>query len=229
MDVYEERRRRLVMELKAEGYIVSERVEKAMLRVPRELFVPEDYRDLAYVDRPLPIGFGQTISAPSIVAYMTELLRAEVGHKVLEVGTGSGYQAAILAEVVAPSDVPRKLWGHVFSIERVPQLAELARRNLERAGYSDRVTVIVGDGTKGFEDEAPYDRIMVTAAAPDIPPPLVEQLKPGGILVIPVGDRWEQILTVLEKDPSGRIRVRKDIEVIFVPLIGEYGWKDEAF
>jgi protein-L-isoaspartate(D-aspartate) O-methyltransferase len=229
MDVYEERRRRLVMELKAEGYIVSERVEKAMLRVPRELFVPEDYRDLAYVDRPLPIGFGQTISAPSIVAYMTELLRAEVGHKVLEVGTGSGYQAAILAEVVAPSDVPRKLWGHVFSIERVPQLAELARRNLERAGYSDRVTVIVGDGTKGFEDEAPYDRIMVTAAAPDIPPPLVEQLKPGGILVIPVGDRWEQILTVLEKDPSGRIRVRKDIEVIFVPLIGEYGWKDGAF
>jgi protein-L-isoaspartate(D-aspartate) O-methyltransferase len=221
---YEERVR-LIKELKEEGYIFSEKVERAMLKVPREMFVPEDYRELAYVDRPLPIGHGQTISAPSIVAYMTELLRPDIGHKVLEVGTGSGYQAAVLAEIVAPSEAPRDLWGHVYSIERIPELAEFARKNLERTGYSERVTVIVGDGTKGYPQRAPYDRIMVTAAAPDIPKPLVEQLKPSGIMVIPVGSMWEQNLVVVEKDLSGNIKVRKDIEVIFVPLIGEYGWK----
>ncbi len=220
-------RKRLVDELRLEGYIRSEKVYKAMLRVPRDLFVLPDYRDLAYDDRPLPIGHGQTISAPSIVAYMTELLDLDMGMKVLEVGTGSGYQAAVLAEVVAPSDVDRKYWGHVYSIERIEALADLARRNLEKAGYSDRVTVIVGDGSKGYSEEAPYDRIIVTAAAPRIPGPLVEQLKPGGRLVIPVGGVWDQTLYLVEKTIDGRVEKKPTLPVLFVPLIGAYAWPEE--
>ena len=225
---FEERRRRLVERLKREGYIVSERVEKAMLRVPRELFVPEELRHLAYEDTPLPIGYGQTISAPHMVALMTELADLKPGMKVLEVGTGSGYHAAVLAEVVAPSDEPRERWGHVYSVERIPELAERARRNLERAGYADRVTVIVGDGTKGYPPAAPYDRIVVTAAAPDIPGPLLEQLKPGGKMIIPIGDRYMQYLYVVEKTRDGRIKSRPVTPCLFVPLIGEYGWREEA-
>ena len=220
-------RKKLVDELRLEGYIRNEKVYKAMLRVPRELFVPPDYRDLAYDDRPLPIGHGQTISAPSIVAYMTELLDLDVGMKVLEVGTGSGYQAAVLAEIVAPSDVEKEYWGHVYSIERIKELADLARRNLEKAGYSDRVTVIVGDGSKGYSDEAPYDRIIITAAAPKIPEPLVEQLKPGGRLVIPVGGVWDQTLYLVEKTIDGRVEKKPTLPVLFVPLIGAYAWPEE--
>ncbi len=221
MDRFEAERRRLVERLRMEGYIHSEKVYKAMLRVPRELFVPEPYRDLAYIDRPLPIGHGQTISAPSIVAYMTELLDPDVGLKVLEVGTGSGYQAAVLAEIVAPSDAPRDTWGHVYSIERIPELAEQARKNLERAGYIDRVTVIVGDGARGYPEEAPYPRIMVTAAAPRIPEPLLEQLEPGGRLVAPVGDYYEQVLYLVIKTRDGRIIKEPKLPVIFVPLISD--------
>lgn len=211
-----------------EGYIMSGKVYRAMLRVPREIFVPEDYRDLAYDDRPLPIGHGQTISAPSIVAYMTEVLRPDIGMKVLEIGTGSGYQAAVLAEIVAPSDVDRSLWGHVYSIERIETLAKTARENLERAGYSNRVTVIVGDGSKGYPNEAPYDRIIVTAAAPRIPGPLVDQLKPGGVLVIPVGGVWEQTLYIVEKKTDGGLEKKPSLPVLFVPLIGEYAWSEDS-
>ena len=220
---FEDERRRLVSWLRRAGFLWSAKVERAMLRVPRELFVPPSLRDMAYDDRPLPIGHGQTISAPSVVARMTELLDPRVGDRVLEVGTGSGYQAAVLAEIVAPSDADKSVWGHVWSIERIPELAEQARENLRRAGYADRVTVVVGDGTLGYPEEAPYDRIMVTAAAPSIPPPLLEQLKVGGRLVAPVGDRWSQRLVVVEKTGAGE-RVGEDIEVLFVPLIGKYGW-----
>ncbi|MEB3846426.1 MAG: protein-L-isoaspartate(D-aspartate) O-methyltransferase, partial [Desulfurococcales archaeon] len=201
------------------GFLHSEKVYRAMLRVPREEFVPPPYRDLAYEDRPLPIGYGQTISAPSIVAYMTELLDPDKGMKVLEVGTGSGYQAAVLAEIVAPSDAPKSEWGHVYSIERIPELAEYARRNLERTGYADRVTVIVGDGSKGYPPEAPYDRIIVTAAAPRIPRSLEEQLAPGGRMVIPVGDSWDQTLYLVVKTRDGRIIREPRLPVLFVPLI----------
>jgi protein-L-isoaspartate(D-aspartate) O-methyltransferase len=214
------RRARLVAILKDLGYIRSSKVERAMLAVPRELFVPDDVREYAYDDRPLPIGYGQTISAPSIVAHMTELLDPRPGDRVLEIGTGSGYQAAILAEIVGYQ-------GHVWSIERIPELAEFARRNLERTGYIDRVTVIVGDGSLGYKPEAPYDRVMVTAAAPRIPEPLVEQLKPGGRLVAPVGPLPFQVLVVVDKREDGSIEVRRDLEVVFVPLIGEYGWRNE--
>jgi len=221
-DFYIERKQ-LVERLKREGIIRSKKVEKAFLTVPRELFVPEHYREYAYMDSPLPIGYGQTISAPHMVALMTELLNLDEGMKVLEVGTGSGYQAAIIAEIVAPKD--SKEPGRVITIERLPELAEFAKRNLDKAGYSDRIVVIVGDGTLGYPPEAPYDRIIVTAGAPDIPKPLVEQLKPGGRMVIPVGDKYMQYLYIVDKTPSGKLVISKDIPCLFVPLIGKYGWK----
>ncbi len=220
---FEEARRRIVEYLVELGYIRSEKVKKALLSVPREEFVPEAYRDMAYNDHPLPIGYGQTISAIHMVAIMTEALDPEPGDKVLEVGTGSGYQAAVLAEIVGKMDPSRR--GHVYTIERIPELAEFARRNLERTGYSEYVTVIVGDGTLGYPDEAPYDRIIVTAASPDIPEPLIEQLKDGGRIVIPVGDLWFQRLVIADKKDGELVR-RYGIECVFVPLVGKYGWKE---
>ncbi len=221
------RKKRLLEALRAEGIIRSERVYKAMMRVPREEFVPEHLRCHAYDDNPLPIGYGQTISAPHMVAMMCEEAQLEPGHKVLEVGTGSGYHAAVIAEIVAPSDEPREKWGRVITIERIPELAERARKTLERLGYGDRVKVVVGDGSKGYPEEAPYDRIIVTAAAPDIPKPLIEQLKPGGIMVIPIGDRVMQHLYVVRKKRDGSIEARPVTPCLFVPLVGEYGWRDE--
>lgn len=220
---FEEARRRIVEYLVELGYVRSEKVKKALLSVPREEFVPEAYRDMAYNDHPLPIGYGQTISAIHMVAIMTEALDPEPGDKVLEVGTGSGYQAAVLAEIVGKMDPSRR--GHVYTIERIPELAEFARRNLERTGYSEYVTVIVGDGTLGYPDEAPYDRIIVTAASPDIPEPLIEQLKEGGRIVIPVGDLWFQRLVIADKRGGELIR-RYGIECVFVPLVGKYGWRE---
>ncbi len=214
-----EERRRVISYLESLGYIRSENVKNALLRVPREEFIPKPYRDLAYVDRPLPIGYGQTISAIHMVAIMTEALDPRPGDKVLEIGTGSGYQAAVLAEIVC-----RGGEGHVYSIERIPELAEYARKNLDRTGYSDCVTVITGDGTRGYPEKAPYDRIIVTAAAPDIPKPLIEQLRDGGRMVIPIGDRWIQRLYIIDKK-NGKIITRHSIECLFVPLIGEYGWE----
>ncbi len=219
-----EQRRRLVEQLVREGIIRSEKVKKAMLAVPREEFVPENQRQWAYYDHPLPIGYGQTISAPHMVALMTELLDPEPGDKVLEVGTGSGYQAAVLAEIVAKQDPSRR--GHVYTIERIPELARFAKENLRRTSYIKYVTVIIGDGTKGYPKEAPYDGIVVTAAAPNIPQPLVEQLKVGGRLVIPVGDLSLQRLVLAIKKPDGSLDIREDTWCLFVPLIGEYGWRD---
>ncbi|MET1124427.1 MAG: protein-L-isoaspartate O-methyltransferase [Archaeoglobaceae archaeon] len=216
MDVYEERRRRLMERLRQELNL-SEKVYRAMLRVPRHLFVPLRYREEAYIDTPLPIGYGQTVSAPHMVAIMCELLDLKEGEKVLEVGTGCGYHAAVVAEIVGKN-------GKVVSIERIPELAEMAKTNLKALGY-DNVIVVVGDGSKGYEPEAPYDKIYVTAAAPDIPKPLVEQLKPGGKMVIPVGDAV-QYLYVVEKGEDGRVRKWNWGSVRFVPLVGEYGFKE---
>ncbi len=156
---------------------------------------------------------------------MNEALELEVGHKVLEVGAGSGWHAATVAEVVAPSDAPREEWGHVWTIEIVPELARMAEENIEKNGFSDRVTVLHGDGSLGYPPEAPYDRILVTAAAPDIPKPLVEQLKDGGVLLIPVGGLhfFQSLLKVRKKGES--IKVQDLGGVAFVPLRGRYGFR----
>lgn len=192
-----------------------------MMKVPREEFVPDEYRRYSYSDTPLPIGYGQTISAPHMVAIMTELLNLQPGQRVLEVGTGSGYQAAVIAEIVGVD-------GHVWTVERIPQLAEFALNNIRRTGYLDRVSIVVGDGSEGFEPAAPYDRIIVTAAAPDVPRPMLEQLKDGGRLVIPIGNLWLQVLKVIIKE-GGKIRHETSIPCVFVPLIGRYGFKSEGY
>ena len=219
MENFNRLRKELVKRLISEGLLRSEKVIKAMLKVPREEFVPKKYRSYAYHDTPLPIGYGQTISAPHMVAIMTEALDPRSGDKVLEIGTGSGYQAAIIAEIVGDE-------GHVWSIERIRELADFARENLKRTSYIRRVTVIVGDGSKGYRPAAPYDRIIVTAAAPDIPKPLIDQLRIGGRIVVPVGDRYNQRLVIATKVSKDRVKREYGIPCIFVPLIGKYGFRE---
>lgn len=180
----------------------------AMASVPRHLFVPPDYQDQAYEDAPLPIGLGQTISQPFIVAVMTQALAIDRDSRVLEVGTGSGYQAAVLAHISR----------HVWSVEALPALAGAARERLARLGYS--VIVKTGDGRLGWPEHAPYDAIVVTAAPAEVPPALVQQLAPGGRLVIPLGEsQWDQVLWRVEKDRAGQLRAERLGEVRFVPLI----------
>ena len=189
---------------------LNREVMQAIAEIPRHEFVPEALRQAAYANRPLPIGYGQTISQPYIVALMTDLLAIAKDAKVLEVGAGSGYQAAILSRLVK----------EVHSIEIIPELARECRRRMERLGYSN-VTIHEGDGYYGLEDEAPFDAIVVTAAAAYVPPPLVQQLKPGGRLVIPVGAQFAvQYLMLVEKDEQGKISTRQVLPVQFVPLTG---------
>ncbi len=158
-----------------------------------------------------------------MVSIMDEALELEVGHRVLEIGAGSGWHASTVAEIVAPADSPKGEWGHVYSVEIVSKLADFARRNIERAGYGDRVTVICGDGSEGYAEEAPYDRVLVTAAAPDVPEPLLEQLKTGGVLVIPVGGlRFYQTLVRIRKR-DGKVLRENLGGVAFVPLVGKHG------
>ncbi|WP_297417042.1 protein-L-isoaspartate(D-aspartate) O-methyltransferase [Thermococcus sp.] len=203
--------------LAEEGIIRSDKVRRAFLKHPRYLFVEERYRAYAHVDEPLPIPAGQTVSAPHMVAIMLELTELESGMKVLEIGTGSGWNAALIAEIVKTD---------VYSIERIPELVEFARRNLKQAGVKN-VQVFPGDGSMGFPPRAPYDRIIVTAGAPKIPEPLVEQLNPCGKLVIPVGGchPWQD-LYIVEKTVKGEVKKRRWGKVAFVPLIGEYGWRE---
>jgi protein-L-isoaspartate(D-aspartate) O-methyltransferase len=212
---FEHERNRLVDSLVRRGYINSKAVEEAMRRVPREEFVPPDIKIEAYVDTPLPIGEGQTISAPHMVAIMAEKLDLFPGAKVLEIGAGSGYHAAVCAELVAPG-------GHVFTIERISSLATFAEDNLKRTGYSKLVTVIFGDGTRGLPEHAPYDRIFVAAGAPSVPEPLTNQLKDGGELLIPVGGRYYQDLMRVRRKGSG-LEEENLGGCVFVPLIGEHG------
>jgi protein-L-isoaspartate(D-aspartate) O-methyltransferase len=189
---------------------LSPRVLDAFADVPRHAFLPDTLRAAAYINRPLPIGHGQTISQPYIVALMTDLLDPEPTDSVLEIGTGSGYQAAVLAKLV----------GQVYSLEIVSALAEQAGERLRRLGY-DNVEVRQGDGHAGWPEHAPFDAIIVTAAASEIPPALIEQLKPGGRFVIPVGNRYSgQDLLLIEKDQHGRVSRKSVLPVIFVPLTG---------
>lgn len=187
-------------------------VMTAMLTVERHRLVPPDQRRFAYENRPLPIGYGQTISQPYIVALMTQLVRPDPDDVVLEVGTGSGYQAAILAELV----------GHVYSIEIIEALAVRARGDLDAMGY-ENITTRLGDGYYGWEEHGPFDAIVVTAAASHVPPPLIKQLKPGGRMVIPVGSQFlTQDLLLLEKTGDGEIITRQHGAVRFVPLTGKH-------
>ncbi len=191
---------------------IQQRVLEAMGKVPRHELVPAELRVAAYDNRPLAIGYGQTISQPYIVALMTDLLEVGGDSKVLEVGTGSGYQAAVLAEIV----------DKVYSLEIIPELALRAGRDLERLGY-DNVISRQGDGYYGWKEHGPFDGIVVTAAASHIPPSLIHQLRPGGRLVIPVGGRFmTQELTLVEKTLEGQIVVRQLLPVVFVPLTGEH-------
>lgn len=209
-----ERERMVENQIRSRG-IKDERVLEAMATIPRHVFVPSENRHLAYADAPLPIGHRQTISQPFIVALMTELLDLDGDETVLGVGTGSGYQAAILG----------RLAKRVYSLERIPELAEHARGIL-RALKVDNVEVLVADGSQGLPEHAPFEGIMVTAAAPRVPVPLKEQLADGGRLVLPVGEQAGQILECWERqgDDFRRDRVAP---VAFVPLVGEHGWDSD--
>ncbi len=212
MDYAIARERMVLNQLKGRG-IQDERVLEAMRKVPRHRFVPEELRSRAYGDHPLPIGEGQTISQPYMVALMTEQLQVEPRHVVLEIGTGSGYQAAVLAELVT----------RVISIERIPDLADRARQVLDELEYRN-VVIRWSDGTVGWPEMAPFDRIIVTAGAPAAPQTLVDQLADGGRMVVPLGNAFLQTLTVLTK-AGGSTMVEGRGGCTFVPLIGEEGWK----
>lgn len=209
-----ERLRMVEGQLKNRG-ISDERVLQAMRKVPRHKFVPQDCQESAYSDGPLPIGKGQTVSQPYMVGIMTQCLELKGEEKVLEIGTGSGYQSAILMELAR----------ELFTIERIPSLAERAKDVLSALSYN-RFHIKVADGTKGWPEEAPFDGIIVTAGAPVIPETLINQLNEGGRMVIPVGSRFSQRLyTTIKK--AGKIVQEKDTMCVFVPLIGEYGWDKE--
>lgn len=211
---YEKERKRMVDDQIVPRGVRDERVLAVMRKVQRHEFLPEAIRQMAYSDNALPLGEGQTMSQPYMVALMTSLLELKGDERVLEIGTGSGYQAAVLAE----------LCGKVYTVERIKSLADKARASLDRLGYRS-VAIKVYDGTYGWREMAPFDAIMVTAASPDIPEPLVEQLRVGGRMVIPVGERFGQELVKVTKTPEG-IVTERNVPCVFVPLIGNHGWKE---
>ena len=207
-DVFAAARRLMVRTQLAARDIADTSVLQTMAEIPRHEFVPPNLKDMAYQDRPLPIGEGQTISQPYIVAYMTQALDLQAGDKVLEIGTGSGYQAAVLARLVE----------HVYTIEIIPSLGDSARQLLQRQGH-DNVTVRVGDGYVGWPSEAPFDAIMVTAAPDHVPPALVDQLAEGGRLVLPVGDHYQELLRLTKREDE--IHTESLLPVRFVPMTGQ--------
>ncbi|HVN24393.1 MAG TPA: protein-L-isoaspartate(D-aspartate) O-methyltransferase [Syntrophorhabdales bacterium] len=212
---YESQRLQMVEDQIKDRGVRDRRVLEAFRKVPRHLFLDEALWPQAYEDHPLPIGEKQTISQPYIVALMTEALHLTGQEKVLEIGTGSGYQTAILAELAE----------RVYSVERIPSLAKRARRLLDELKYSN-VIVNIGDGTQGWREYSPYEGIIVTAAAPEAPDPLLQQLETGGRLVVPIGDEFQQELVVYVKEGEDRYREENYGGVRFVKLIGTYGWKD---
>ena len=210
---FKDQRTRLIQNLRSRDKEISNRVLDAMGQVPRHQFIPENERKNAYVDHPLSIGSGQTISAPHMVAIMCSLLDLRPGQKVLEVGCGMGYHAAVMAQLIRPG-------GHVYAVERIEVLGKSAKKNLLESGIED-VTVVIEDGSQGLPRQAPFDRISVACTAPEIPDILIEQLTPGGKMVIPVGQYMQELYLVTRS--NGIIKEKKG-GVIFVPLIGKYGF-----
>lgn len=213
----------LIQNLINQGILHSPNVIRAMRLVNREQYLPDRVKPHYAIDTPLPIGWGQTISAPHMVAIMNEALQLQQGQKVLEIGTGSGWHASTIAEAIAPTDSPKENWGHIHTTEIIKELADYATENINRTGYADRITIINTDGSQGHPPEAPYDRIIATAAAPSIPQPLTDQLKPNALLVIPVGTTqyYQTLIRVAKKDHK---LTKEDLGgVAFVPLTGKYG------
>ena len=211
---YEILRKRMVQEQLIPRGIKNQKVLDAFYKIERHKFIPEELRTSAYADFPVPIGEGQTISQPYIVALMTECLDLNGQEKVLEIGTGSGYQAAILAELVK----------EVYTIERFKNLAKGAESILHDLGYTN-IKIQLGDGTLGWKEVAPFDRIIITAASPRIPLPLIAQLKESGKLILPLGESFSQVLTVVEKK-KGKVESIEVCGCVFVPLVGKYGWRN---
>lgn len=218
---FEATRAKIVERYRAEGYIKTERMARAMMTVKREGFMDSQYIEYAYYDQPFPIpGDGrQTISAPYMYPIFYEALEVNTGESVLEVGTGSGYGAALAKELVGSS-------GKVVSIEINEVTIEFARSNLIRSGYGD-IILVLGDGSQGWEAEAPYDKVCITASCPDVPPPLVQQLKEPGRLIAPVGapnSLWGQELLLMSKERGGKTNKKSLMQVVYVPLQGKFGW-----
>ena len=224
---FAEKRKKLVENLIKRRILNNTKVINAMFKVPREKFLPEKAKSSAYLDSPLSIGLGQTISAPHMNAMMCEYLELKEGDKVLEIGTGSGYHAALCAELVAPKNSQNP--GHVYTIERHKELVESAKMSLKETGYDGSVTVIHGDGTLGYKEAAPYDKILVTAASPQkVPPPFKDQLKDGGILCIPAGSKnFSQNLYIVRRNGK-EFKSKKITGVRFVPLIGKFGFNSNS-
>jgi protein-L-isoaspartate(D-aspartate) O-methyltransferase len=222
---FDEERKKAIENLKAEGILKTESIIKAMLKVPREAFLPNNVKRYAYMDTPLPIGYGQTTSALHMTAIFCEYGELKLGEKVLEIGGGCGYMSCVYAEVVAPSDQPKSRWGHVWSIEIIKELYEFAKTNIEKTGYADRVTLIHGDGSLGLNEYSPYDVIIVTSAAPRIPKEMIDQLSINGRLLIPVGSpSFYQELIKVKKRKNGTIEKESLGGVAFVPMRGKAGW-----
>lgn len=208
---------KLIEGIRCLEYLKSKSIEEALRKYKREFFVPESMKHMAYRDFPLSIGFNQTISQPSTVVVMTEALDVKKGQKVLEIGTGSGWQSAILSYLVGDA-------GKVYTIEIVEELAKFAESNIKKLGIKN-VEVFAKDGSEGLKEKAPFDRIIVTAAAPDVPKPLLEQLKDGGIMVIPIGNIYLQEMYVVKKFKDN-VEKNSIGSFMFVPLVGKYGFKE---
>ncbi len=213
--MFGDKKERLIKKLVSSGYIHTDEVIEAFRQIPRENFIPEEHRPFSYSDTPLRIGKEQTISAPHMVGLMLELLELKKGNRVLEVGAGSGYHAAMAAHIIGKQ-------GHVYTIEYILELASRAMANVKSIGFNSRITVINADGSKGLPEYAPYDRIMVACGAPDVPQPLMAQLKEGGIMILPVGSGYYQKLVRVRK-VDGKL-IREDHGgCAFVPMVGEHG------
>ncbi len=226
MKDFAEHRRQAVDDLKRQGILRSPEIIRAMNMVPREEFLPNEVRSYAYIDSPIPIGYDQTTSALHMTALFCEYGEMKLGQLVLEVGGGCGYMSCVYAEVVGPHEQPKESWGHVWSAEIVPQLAELGGRNVERLGFADRVTFMEEDASEGLKEQSSFDLIIVTSAAPEAPRALTDQIKEGGILLIPVGGaHFQQELVRIRKSKDGSLSQENLGGVAFVPMRGKRGWK----